>query len=106
VTWLLIVPVRLKIFRLHLLLPFCFGTARPELDERECIEDRTRKDGTTTWTAGVSCATGGTITLGVTYGTNYLSTVSAAFQPRGRLKAPTPVMMTTANNPAIQPVMA
>jgi hypothetical protein len=65
---LLPVSESLQILRFALL-----GTAGPELDKRERIEDRACKDAATASSANIPCACSGTITLRVPYGTDYLS---------------------------------
>jgi hypothetical protein len=69
---LLPVSESLQILRFALL-----GTAGPELDKRERIEDRACKDAATASSANIPCACSGTITLRVPYGTDYLSILLA-----------------------------
>jgi hypothetical protein len=64
---MLSVPLRLKV------LPFRFGTARAELDERESVENRACKNAATTSPADVPCSSSDTITFRMPYGTDYLS---------------------------------
>ena len=101
------VPESLKILQICWLVGIRFRTARAKFDKRERIEDCACKDATTTWSASISRTSSGTVTLGVTYGTYYLRFLSARVVSLGNnIGVPTPVMMTTANNPAMQPVMA
>jgi hypothetical protein len=102
------VPVSLKILHICQLIGIRFRrTARAKFDERERIKDCACKDAATTWSASISRTNSGTITFGVTYGTYYLSFCQRPPLIRsGNIGVPTPVMMTTANNPAMQPVMA
>jgi hypothetical protein len=67
VSQMLFIPLRFNV------LPFRFGTARAELDERESVENRTCKNGATTSSPGVCCSSSDTITFRVPYGTDYLS---------------------------------
>lgn len=107
VAGLLPVPVSLEIFRFSFPLRLRLGTARAKLDKRERIEDRACKDATTPGSANISSTSSGAVTLGVTYGTDYLSILSAPAPSNPRnARVPTPEMMTTANSPAMQPVMA
>jgi hypothetical protein len=92
--------MRLKILRCR------FSTARAELDEWERVENSACKNASTTCSANVSCSSGDTITLGVPDGTDYLSQLLAPVLILDQKTLPTPVTMTTANNPAMQPVMA
>ena len=106
VLWLALVP-SLKILCVCWLVGIRFCAARAKFDKRERIQDCACKDATTTWSISISCTTSSTVTLGVTYGTYYLGFLSApAVNPGNIGVVPTPVMMTTANNPAMQPVMA
>lgn len=100
------VPESLKILRINWLVGVRFRTARAKFDKRERIEDCACKDAPTTWSASISRASSGTVTLGVTYGTYYLRFLSAHVNLGNNIGVLTPVMMTTANNPAMQPVMA
>jgi hypothetical protein len=64
---MLSIPLRLEV------LPFRFGMARAELDERESFENRACKNAATTSSADVPCSSSDTITFRVPYGTDYLS---------------------------------
>jgi hypothetical protein len=68
----------LSIFMRLKILRFRFGAARTKFDEWERINNRAGKDAATTCSAYVSCSSSDTVTLGMPYGTDYLSQIVSA----------------------------